>query len=110
MALEMGGGVVGMGGALLLGGGIVYEIIAANCSSPQTAELNANKRAATLMKWVHMGAVQSVIFLGAAMLVDKQHRWAIAIGGGMALGIMYGLYSHAKISGLASAEPATEQW
>jgi len=110
MALTEVGGGLGNGTAFLVAGGIVYEIIAANCSSPQTTELNAHARADTLMKWVHLGIGQSVLFLAAAMAVDRGHRPAIAFGGGLAIVLMYGLYSHAKITGLASAAPGTEQY
>ena len=111
MALEQLAGDLGTGTAFIVAGGIVYEIIAANCSSPQTTELNAGARAGTLMKWVHLGAAQSVLFLGVAMLIDPKHRVAIAAGGGLAILLMYGLYSHAKISGLANADlPGTENW
>ena len=44
--------------AFLVSAGIVYEIIAAACSSPQTTEINAGTRADTLMKWVHIGLAQ----------------------------------------------------
>jgi hypothetical protein len=111
VALEQVGGSLGNGTAFLVAGGIVYEIIAANCSSPQTTELNAAKRADTLMKWVHLGVGQSVLFLAGAMLVDRQHRAAIALGGGLAIVLMYGLYGHAKSNGLANAHlPGTEDW
>jgi hypothetical protein len=111
MALAEVGGGLGNGTAFLVAGGIVYEIIAANCSSPQTTELNAAARAGTLMKWVHLGAGQAVLFLAGAMLVDKSHRTAIALGGGLALALMYGLYGHAKATGLANAHlPGTEDY
>jgi len=109
VALAEAGGAASNGIAFLVGGGIVYEIVASNCSSPQTTELNASTRAATLMKWVHLGMVQSVIFVGAAALLDQAHRRAILAGGGLAMVLMYGLYAHAKTAGLASGEPATEQ-
>lgn len=100
----------GNGVAFLVSAGIVYEIIAANCSSPQTTELNAKQRADTLMKWVNIGMVQSAGFVGIAMVVDKQHRGAIAAGGILAGAVMYYSYAHAKQAGLASSEPGTEQW
>ena len=110
MALEQVAGNLGNGTAFLVAGGIVYEIIAANCSSPQTTELNASTRADTLMKWVHLGAGQAVLFLAAAMVMDEKHRVAIAAGGGLAIALMYGLYTHAKASGLKSDLPGTEKW
>lgn len=92
----------------LVSAGIVYEIIAAACSSPQTAEINAGTRADTLMKWVHIGLVQSALFVGIAVAVDPKHVAPLLSGGGLAAVVMYGSYLHAKQSGLASAEPGTE--
>jgi hypothetical protein len=100
----------GNGVAFLVASGITYEIIAANCSSPQTAELNAAKRAETLMKWVNIGLIQSAFFIVVAASVDKQHRKAIIAGGVLSAGIMYAFYYHAKQAGLASSEEPTEQW
>jgi hypothetical protein len=94
--------------AFLVAAGIVYEIIAAACSSPQTAELNAKTRADTLMKWVNIGVAQSVVFIGAAAVIDKKHAKAIIAGGGLAGVIMYASYIHARSAGLASTLPGTE--
>ena len=94
--------------AFLVSAGIVYEIIAAACSSPQTTEINAASRADTLMKWVHIGLLQSALFIGVAAVIDPKHRNAI-IGGGLTAGVlMYGQYVHAKQAGLASNRPGTE--
>lgn len=101
--LENGNGI-----AFLVSAGIVYEIIAAACSSPQTTEINAATRADTLMKWVHLGMAQSALFIAAAALLDKKHRWAILGGGGIAGGLMYAQYWHARDAGLNSAEAGTE--
>jgi hypothetical protein len=98
----------GHGVAFLVSAGLVYEAIAAACSSPQTMEINAKARAGTLMKWVHLGVAQAVIFVAIAAIVDKKHRFAILAGGGLAAGLMYGQYVHAKAAGLASSEPGTE--
>lgn len=96
------------GTAFLVSAGIVYEIIAAACSSPQTTEINASTRADTLMKWVHLGLVQSALFVGAAALLDRPHRTEIIAGGATAAVLMYGQYLHARAAGLASSEPGTE--
>lgn len=98
------------GVAFLVSAGIVYEIIAAACSSPQTMEINAAARAGTLMKWVHVGIVQAAAFVAIAAYIDRRHRVAIVAGGGLAGGLMYGQYVHAKRSGLASSEPPTETY
>jgi hypothetical protein len=92
----------------MVGAGLVYEIIAAACSSPQTAEINASSRADTLMKWVHMGLVQSAGFIAVAALVDRRHAPAIIAGGASAAILMYGSYLHALTAGLSSGEPGTE--
>jgi len=94
----------------LVAAGIVYEIIAAACSSPQTAEINAKSRADTLMKWVYIGLAESFLFILIAAMVDPTHAAAIVSGGLLAAGIMYASYVHAKSTGLASAEPGTEDW
>jgi hypothetical protein len=96
--------------AFLVAAGIVYEIVAACCSSPQTAELNAKARAETLMKWVYIGLAQAAIFVVAAAILDKEHAAPILAGGTLAGGTMYGMYYHALNAGLASSEPGTESY
>ena len=54
----------------LVSAGIVYEIIAAACSSPQTTEINADTRAKTLFKWVHIGLIQSAGFVAIAAFIS----------------------------------------
>src|SRR5215469_1307563 len=109
MALEKLGSE-GSGTAFLVSAGIVYEIIAAACSSPQTTEINAAKRGPTLMKWVHLGAVQAVLFVGAAAYFDRRHRKEILAGGGVAIALMYAQYIHAHRAGIANGGPGTEQY
>jgi hypothetical protein len=94
--------------AFLVSAGLVYEAIAAACSSPQTMEINAKSRAGTLMKWVHLGVGQAVLFVAIAAWCDPKHRTAILAGGALAATLMYGQYVHARASGLASCEPGTE--
>ena len=91
----------------MVSAGLVYEIIAAACSSPQTTEINAGVRADTLMKWVWLGLGQAALFVGiAAWLSDEP--WAAIWGGGMAAGLMLAQYQHAKTAGLASGGIGTE--
>jgi hypothetical protein len=97
------------GVAFLVSAGIVYEIVAACCSSPQTAEINAASRAPTLMKWVHLGLVQAGLFVAAAAVFDRKRAGPILAGGALAGGSMYMQYAHAMNAGLASGEPGTEQ-
>jgi hypothetical protein len=107
----MANGVKGGGGvAFLVSAGIVYEIIAAACSSPQTTEINAASRADTLMKWVHLGIAQAVIFVLIAALLDVRHAPHILGGGALAAGLMYAQYTHAKAAGLRSCLPGTESY
>lgn len=104
-AVRRGGGI-----AFLVAAGIVYEIIAAACSSPQTTEINAKSRSDTLMKWVHLGIGQSAIFIGLAAWIDAEHRVEIISGGGLAALLMYGQYVHAKEAGMKSNKPGTESY
>lgn len=112
MAVEgLGGGSDGV--AFLVSAGVMYEIIAAACSSPQTTELNAAKRAPTLMKWVNLGVGQGVLFVVLAAVWDRKHRKPILLGGTLAAILLYFQYWHAKIAGLAalaSGAPGTEQY
>ncbi len=109
MAVEgLGGGSKGV--AFLVSAGVMYEIIAAACSSPQTTELNAAKRSDTLMKWVNIGVAQGVLFVILAAIWDRKDATAILTGGGMAAVLLYAQYAHAKKSGLASGGPGTETY
>jgi hypothetical protein len=110
MALPDIGNTGGNGVAFIVSAGIVYEIIAANCSSPQTTELNAGARAATLMKWVNIGVIQSAVFVAAAVAFEPKRAKPLIAGGVLAAVCMYGLYMHAKAAGLASDAPGTESW
>jgi len=101
----------GNGGvAFLVSAGVMYEIIAAACSSPQTTELNAHTRADTLMKWVNLGVAQGLLFVFAAALYDRKHAKPILTGGLVAAVLLYVQYAHAKAAGLASGGPATERY
>lgn len=105
-------GRTGSGVAFIVSAGVVYEIIAAACSSPQTTEINAASRADTLMKWVHLGIVQSAVFIAIGAYFEPQHRVEIITGGGLAVAVLYGSYIHAKACGLknggATTEPSTK--
>lgn len=87
----------------------VYEIIAAACSSPQTAEINAASRADTLMKWVHVGLAQAALLTTIAAVIDEERRAPIISGAVLAAALMYGSYWHAKRAGLKNTDlPGTE--
>jgi hypothetical protein len=97
--------------AFMMAAGLVYEIIAAACSSPQTTEINASSRAKTLMKWVHLGIGQAAIFVGIAAWIAMESGGsplAVIAGGALATTIMYACYWHAKKAGLKSKQRGTE--
>lgn len=95
--------------AFLVSAGLVMECIAASCSSPQTAEINAKKRSSTLMKWVHIGIIEAAVLIGIGAMVTKRPGPVLA-GGALAAGTMYVQYVHASRAGLASDAPGTEQY
>lgn len=94
--------------AFLVSAGIVAEIVAKACSSPQTTELNAPKRAPTLMKWVNIGMAEAALFVTVAAICDRPHRVPIILGGITEAFITYAEYLHGRESGLNSREPGTE--
>lgn len=98
------------GTAFLISATFAYSAIAKACSSPQTAELNADKRAPTLMKWVNIGTAEALGLVVLAALIDRPHRVELLAGGAMAVAITYAQYLHAKAAGLKSSEPPTETW
>jgi uncharacterized membrane protein len=104
-------GLVGSDDAVtfMVSAGLVYEIIAAACSSPQTTEINAGARSDTLMKWVMIGMVQAAIFVIIAAMMSKK-KWPALVGGGLAGVIMWVCYAHANAAGLKSDKPGTEQY
>jgi hypothetical protein len=102
---------LGIGDAqtFMIAAGLVFEIIAAFCSSPQTAELNAHARADTLMKWVGLGLGASAVFVFIA--AGPLHGGRAALWGGALAGAMLGAaYVYAKNSGLKNGGPATESY
>ena len=92
---------------------LMYDVISATNSSPQTTELNTGRRAETLMKWVKLGIAQGALFVGIGAYLEWKaggDPWAPIIGGGLAAGLLWALYVHAKNAGLANAGPGTEQY
>jgi hypothetical protein len=93
----------------MVAAGLVYEIIAAACSSPQTTEINAGVRSKTLMKWVFVGLAQAALFILIA--ATKLHGGAPAVYGGVLAGaLMYGSYFYANRSGLRNGGTPTETY
>ena len=93
----------------MVAAGLVFEIIAAACSSPQTTEINAAMRAETLMKWVLIGMAMSAVFVGIAAFMSKD-KWPPLLGGGLAGAMLWMAYAHAKAAGLKNGGPATETY
>jgi hypothetical protein len=90
---------------------LIYAVIAGACSSPQTTDVNASKRAETLMKWVHIAFAQCALFVGIEIvMLHKLGRpvWPAILGAGVASPIMYGSYVYAKHSGTKNPLPGTE--
>ena len=88
---------------------VVYDVISATNSSPQTTEINARTRASTLMKWVHIGLLQAALFVLIMTIAEPPgKKWRPWAGGGLAMVLLYGQYVHAKNAGINSQEPETE--
>jgi hypothetical protein len=94
--------------AVYAGGELVYQLTGANLSSPQTAEMNAAARAATIGKWVLMTHGKSVVWITLLCVLDGS-LWP-AVGGGLAMVDMHFSYRYAIRSGLASGAPGTENY
>jgi hypothetical protein len=103
---QAGGGSWGV--AFLVSAGSMAEFIAKACSSPQTVEINAKSRAATLFKWVNVGMVEGAVLVGVAVIVDANWRIPILAGALLEGIITYGEYLHARSAGLSSIAPGTE--
>lgn len=98
------------GVAFLVAAGFMLEATAAYCSSPQTTEINANKRAETLMKWVNIGTGVGAGFVLVAAACDPKARVPILSGGILSGATMYGSYVLAKRWGLNSNAQGTESY
>ena len=90
---------------------VVYDVISATNSSPQTTEINAAARADTLMKWVHIGIAQAILFVLIMTVAEPTgKKWRPLLGGGLAVILLYIQYLHAKKAGLESSKPGTESY
>lgn len=93
---------------------LTYDIISATNSSPQTTEINASVRAETLMKWVKIGLYQAAFFGIVGVILEARRSggvpWAPAVGSGLAGGLLWFQYEHAKEAGLKNGGPVTEQY
>ena len=88
---------------------LMYDIISATNSSPQTTEINAKKRADSLMKWVHIGLAQAVGFAIIGAALDPDH-WPPMVGAAIACGLLYAQYRYALAEGLQSNLEGTEDY
>ena len=95
--------------AFLVGATLMADMIAKACSSPQTVETNAGRRADTAMKWATIGLVEGMVFVVVAAFLEPKNAAAFIAGGVLEAGVTYYEYQHAKESGLASDEPGTEE-
>src|SRR5215472_12277305 len=87
---------------------LVYDVISATNSSPQTTEINASKRASTLMKWVHLGLAQAAVFVLLGVVISRST--APLLGGGLAGAALYIQYVHARNSGVKNPGARTESY
>jgi hypothetical protein len=88
---------------------LMYDIISATNSSPQTTEINAARRGPTLMKWVKIGLLQGVLFVAIGVVIERPgKRWRPVLGAGTAAGLLWFQYVHAHNAGISSDEPGTE--
>lgn len=88
---------------------IVYDVMSTTNSSPQTTEINAQKRAPTLMKWVNLGLAQAGIFV-AIMAYGSDPWWVPVAGGLCAATLLYAQYRYAMKSGLENPGASTETY
>ena len=90
---------------------LMYDIISATNSSPQTTEINAKRRSGTLMKWVRLGLLQGAAFVALGTFLEWKTGgtpWAPLVGGGLAGGLLWAQYQHALNAGMASTAGGTE--
>lgn len=90
---------------------VVYDVISATNSSPQTTEINAAARAETLMKWVKLGIAQAALFVAIGAIAEPpDKKWRPLVGGGVAMVLLWCQYVHARNAGMQSSEPPTEDY
>lgn len=98
----------GTAAAILLGVWATFalDIFGSMNSSPQTTEINAARRADTLMKWVYMADVMA-IGGGAIATVMSKKIWPLLGTTGVAVLFTF-LYIHARNNGLKNGGVSTE--
>jgi hypothetical protein len=99
----------GQGIAFVIGAASMAEFVAKACSSPQTVEINAKKRAPTMMKWVNIGIAEGALIIGATIFFDKKYAMPMILGAAAEGVITYAEYVYGKKSGLNNPGPPTEE-
>lgn len=87
-------------------GALAYDLTSANLSSPQTFELNAGQRAATLDKWLNLNVKEAFLWGIGGSILD-QSLWPL-LGISLGIGSMYLKYQHAIKAGQESGQPDME--
>jgi len=87
---------------------LTWQLVGANLSSPQTAELNAAARAPTIGKWVNLTNLEAGAWIAFLSALDGS-AWPL-LGGGLALGGMFLKYRYAIRSGLDGGGQPTENY
>lgn len=83
---------------------LAMDAYSAFCSSPQTTEINIDRREESLMYWVKAGTIFAIVAGIIASLISKNITPMIATGA-MA-GLFWFLYNHAKKRGMERADYA----
>src|SRR5262249_25887290 len=94
--------------AFLVSAGIVAEIVAKPCGSPQTTELNADTRAPHPMKGGLIGMREAAGLVIAAPYLARSTRIPILLGGAAEPATTYAEYLHGRQAGRQSAMPGRE--
>lgn len=89
---------------------LVYQLVGANMSSPQTAELNAEARAPTIDKWVRLTNAEATGWILLLMILARKLWPYVLLGGLIAAVGMYAKYRYAIASGLRDGQPGTEHY
>ena len=109
--MPLGDGAVSNAGRMLrvaVAAELIYQLVGANMSSPQTAELNAAARAPTISKWVNLTNVEAVGWTLFLCALDES-LWP-ALGASLAAVSMWFKYKYAINAGLAAGGQPTEDY
>ena len=91
---------------------LILDVFSSLTSSPQTTQLFAKDRADTLWHWVRIAGLVSLTFIGfGAWLAYKEGKdyRAPILGGMVALGLMWFMYSHALNKGGGAKPGVSDQ-